>query len=125
MGHFSTIIDALGIEYNRTPVIFKKKRFFSIVRLKTRSLAQITDFKQLPLPDGFAIVDRKEGYGFSSGMLTSLATTTKPRKSSGSFTSTPLRLNPGVVEESPPSYIESSRWAFSEYLRFKELPSLP
>ena len=64
---YSDIINALSEKFNCTPAVFREKRFFSITRLRFKTVARINDSNQLLQPNSFAILDDEEGNEFFGG----------------------------------------------------------
>jgi hypothetical protein len=113
---YSDIIDALGEKFKCTPVVFRKKTFFSIARLGMKTIAQIEDCNQLQLGDNFAILDNNEGCRFFCG---------EPAVPT-------MRVTPNIEPqdvgtkfvETPPPYTTASPSYETACLMPKELPTI-
>ena len=113
--------------FSERPIIFKERRFFSIVRLRFKRVAQIQDCRkvcELLEPAKFAAVGDGEGcdfFGKASAYATTRAAPIFRQQFVGVYSTSSLGLNPSSAVHSPPYSHET----FSAYLKRKELPSLP
>ena len=102
---YSDIIDGLKDKFRRTPFLSIERGFFSLARLRNKTMARIEDCNRLRIEGGiFSILDHEEGCKFFYGEPASLTMMAAPAirpQDDDSFESGQI-LNPIFVEPPPP-----------------------